>query len=385
MSHYKILSLLPDSNGMWIGTQDGLDFYDGYRWEHWPGKKGRLTEQEVNFLHKDQAGYLWIFHTQRIKERQTVSSIDLLSPARDTTFSVLDATDFSLPFNVEDLQHFFTDADQRLYFFARDQLWRYSLKDQFEVILLPSGFQPAATFTNGAFIGRKQDELVLITANGELLQTLDYPLENKPFSFLGDQEQFWIHQFKGGCVSYQQQIDGTYQSKIVPLPGPTKTFPALLDYNTQRKELWVKNRESSYLLNAQNEVVFHYPRTARRVVHDQHGNYWLGKSQIELVQLQPKRFERLLRNEDGERRNRVRCRGIIEKEGQLYVQTYGGIRRIDLQSFRVDIPTNFDSLGFSFLEDREGHLWLGRSALVQLDSTETKVEKLFATKKRRIW
>ena len=53
LSNYRVLSFLPDENGMWIGTQDGLNFFDGYNWQYWTQDEGQLSNQAVSFIHKD--------------------------------------------------------------------------------------------------------------------------------------------------------------------------------------------------------------------------------------------------------------------------------------------------------------------------------------------
>ncbi|MEM6770848.1 MAG: two-component regulator propeller domain-containing protein, partial [Bacteroidota bacterium] len=380
------MSLLPDADGMWIGTEDGLNFFDGYHWQHWPRYNGELTERQISFLQKDQAGFLWIFHAQDFKDRSTISSIDLLSPERDSVFSAQMNCFFTLPFSPTEIQHFFTDQDNTLHFFANDQLWNYTQLGQFQDITLPEGFQPHAVLTDGIFIGRLNEKLVLMTAAGEVLETLDYPLQNCSFDFLGDEEHFWIFQLDGPCKMYRRSSQKfTYKSEEVILPELSYAFPALLHYNAKQGEIWIKNGQNVYLLDAENRLKFHYPKAARQIVQDQSGAYWLGKNQIDLLQLGTKKFEHFLWNEAEDGPNRTRCRGIVEKDGQLYVSTYRGVRRINLADKSVHQPVNYDTLGFSFLKDPQEQLWLGRRDVVKLDSTNTKVQAYYQADRTRIW
>ena len=57
-------AILQDSKGfIWIGTQDGLDRYDGYRVEvfkHDPSDPDSLADNFVAGLYEDRRGTLWI-------------------------------------------------------------------------------------------------------------------------------------------------------------------------------------------------------------------------------------------------------------------------------------------------------------------------------------
>ncbi len=58
------LALLQDRQGyLWIGTQDGLNRYDGYtltQFKHDPANPASLSHNSIIALYEDRAGYLWI-------------------------------------------------------------------------------------------------------------------------------------------------------------------------------------------------------------------------------------------------------------------------------------------------------------------------------------
>jgi len=137
LSHYRILSFLAEPDGMWIGTENGLNFYDGYDWQYWAKDAGHFSDANVNFLLKDQLGYLWVFHNKEARDKRNILSIDLLSPDRNSISSILEVFKNNLPFQVDHIQQFFSDAQDRLYFVSDGRLWRYSKQNQFEELNIP--------------------------------------------------------------------------------------------------------------------------------------------------------------------------------------------------------------------------------------------------------
>ena len=64
LSNQAVYSLLQDRQGfIWVGTQSGLDRFDGYRFAHYdrrPGDPNSLADNFINCLHEDRAGAIWV-------------------------------------------------------------------------------------------------------------------------------------------------------------------------------------------------------------------------------------------------------------------------------------------------------------------------------------
>jgi ligand-binding sensor domain-containing protein/signal transduction histidine kinase/DNA-binding response OmpR family regulator len=64
LSQNQILCIYKDSKGfLWIGTQDGLNLYDGYKFKvfrHEPGNKNSLLDYAVNTVCETDTGIFWI-------------------------------------------------------------------------------------------------------------------------------------------------------------------------------------------------------------------------------------------------------------------------------------------------------------------------------------
>lgn len=64
LSQVTVNTILQDSQGfLWIGTDDGLNRYDGYTftvYKHDPGDPGSLRSNIITALHEDETGDLWV-------------------------------------------------------------------------------------------------------------------------------------------------------------------------------------------------------------------------------------------------------------------------------------------------------------------------------------
>ncbi|MEL6675407.1 MAG: helix-turn-helix domain-containing protein [Bacteroidota bacterium] len=377
LSHYRVLALLSDTDGMWIGTEDGLNFFDGYSWQYWTKDDGQLAENQVNFIFKDQAGFLWVFQTEEVERKSDILSISLISPDRNHTYKVEEKPGTPLPFSVEAVQQFFADKAQRLYFLVAGELWEYSLEHQFRVLPIPEHFEPHCIMPGGTLVGRSQEKLALLPPAGEL-NILDYPLDDNYFQLLGNEDRFWIWQPNHPCQVFQRKSD-QYISWDFHFQQYRNSYFALLHFNPEKEELWINRQDTTYLLDRDGKVLFESLLVPRRIEMDRDGNYWLAKYEIEMLRLQKRLFRRLLHNDqipeplDKDHQ----CRGIYQKDHQLLVCTYGGVRTVDLATGKLGRFSTGNEVFFDLLKDRNGDLWMGYNDLVRLDQETENVSRRY--------
>ena len=95
LSQGTVSAILQDAHGfIWIGTQDGLDRYDGYSFIHYsqqPTPRGSLPRNYIRALAQDRAGTLWIGtdggglatrepNTGQIGARRLLGNVPITSP-----------------------------------------------------------------------------------------------------------------------------------------------------------------------------------------------------------------------------------------------------------------------------------------------------------------
>ncbi len=386
LSHYKVLSFYPEDDGMWVGTEDGLNFYNGYQWKYWTKDEGQLTSKAVNFIQKDQENCLWLFDTKLVNEKNDIVSIHILNPSTDEVLTFDQKFGKRAPFSVSTIQHFFEDEDKRLYFFANKQLWRYSVSNFFEKLTLPTGFEPFCIFSNGSYAGKMDGKLVLVTSSGEVSFDSDFPLIDSYFELKGDYQKFWVWQHTdAGCRSFEKQSDESYKTETFPLQANKTQRHFLTYFDKNRNHLWVTKGKELYLFDLEGNLILKHDIEPRVISVNQEGIVWIGKDQVTLLRLEKNRFKNYLHQNSEQ--PMYQCRGIIEKNGKLFVNTYRGPKIIDLKDGKM--ISHRDDLGrkFAFLKDHNQHLWLAYRNLIKLDESNSKIENSYIDQEDlpRIW
>jgi ligand-binding sensor domain-containing protein/DNA-binding CsgD family transcriptional regulator len=61
LSHNTVYCILQDKHGyIWIGTQNGLNKYDGYSFEVYPSNESEFIGKKISALHEDRQGGFWV-------------------------------------------------------------------------------------------------------------------------------------------------------------------------------------------------------------------------------------------------------------------------------------------------------------------------------------
>ncbi len=400
LTHYRVLALYPDEEGMWVGTEDGLNFYDGYNWQYWTKDQGQLSNKAINFIQRDPDGALWLFNTSRIESKTNVLSIDILSADGKQIRPIQKAFGPLLPFSVDSIKNFFEAPDHQIYIYAADTLWCYSSKDHFKSIDLPSGFIPHTIFSNGTIAGRLNQKLILLAADGQITTT-DYPLSGFRSQIVGDYDKFLVWQFGRHCQIIEPQDGQTHcPGTLFPIQQEKNENFSFLLFDKERQCIGLNKDAEFILCNLEGQRLFSSPIVARRACFDPKDNLWLGKFELLVLHLQKKKFKRYLYQPRFPASNSeivYQCRGILEKDQKLYVNTYLGTQVIDLKS---NIQTNISSgisRNYAFLLDHQDRVWMGYRQLSRLDPSHLQIEvsyewsndqrtwSLFEDSKHRIW
>lgn len=76
LAHRSVRCLIQDRKGfIWVGTEEGIDRFDGYRFEHYIKAKNGLTQDFVSDIFEDPDGLLWLFY-----KGVSIGQIDIFDP-----------------------------------------------------------------------------------------------------------------------------------------------------------------------------------------------------------------------------------------------------------------------------------------------------------------
>lgn len=167
LSHRRVESVFQDSRGfIWIGTANGLNRFDGHRFQTFTKKEG-LTGNEIAFLFEDAEGWLWVSTDPSANDNQALAFINVKTTE---VLSLKERFDHDFPFEPQKFISALATADGTIYLTGGNELYQY--KDQQFTLL--------KTFNNG----------FVLNGFNELTQTL--------LGFKGGpQNTFELIEFKG--------------------------------------------------------------------------------------------------------------------------------------------------------------------------------------------
>ena len=133
LSHTDVQSIHQDRDGfIWIGTNYGLNRFDGYRFKWFTQEKHGLQSNAVNHILEDDKGWLWLINTGFQTSRE-VRTIDIFNPITEQLFSFEKKFGKKLPFAPSDINSFCASDEGRLAFVTKQKkLWVYSSADGFK-------------------------------------------------------------------------------------------------------------------------------------------------------------------------------------------------------------------------------------------------------------
>ena len=289
----------------------------------------------------------------------------------------------------EEVEHFFADTQDTLYFYARAQLWKRATSQSFVPVSLPLGFVPFAIFADGSFAGNWAGRLAVLSAQGQVLYQSDYALNQRSYRLIGTDQQFLFWQRGSSCEAFRRKADGSYENTPFPLQPREDQSDFLLHYDTHRGHIWVsKLKQGLFLFDTNYQLLFQHRLRTRTACVDQVGNLWAGKFELSVLQLRESKFQRMLYTKDLEKDRPYQCRGILEQEGQLWVNTYRGLQILDTVRQQVKHPLRDLRPNFALLRGKTQQFWLAYEKLHEYVNGNLRSYPLPPTgteKRQRVW
>lgn len=88
MPHHVVRAILQDRRGfIWVGTDQGLSRFDGYRFDSWNKLDNGLQFNKVDDIFEDPDGLLWLFYYRETDNRDDLVGIDIFNSSTGISVS----------------------------------------------------------------------------------------------------------------------------------------------------------------------------------------------------------------------------------------------------------------------------------------------------------
>lgn len=388
LSHRQVNDIVQDDQGfLWIGTEAGLDRYDGYSFKHWDHRYG-LSPGPVSMICLDHEGWLWVTHQG---SEGTLMGLDLVEvrTGRVSTLAERFNTDLDPKVLMGDL---IVDHDGSVIALGRTgdlHRFRNGAVEKSQVQWPEGGAEPQPLLIDitrdghiWALLGKAT--IVELTSEGKVLRVRDLRTPNTPRVFrtrpsrAGDSPYFIRSNTHG--VGEMWRIDEQEGPVFI---GPL--HDELFDNYGRCMRLDLPDGthvEHSLVLDAEGRVLFDigavWPHIRYRVLCgavDRSGKAWIGGDfGLYQMEITTDRFQRWLFDEAIPLGHGKRCRGMTEWNGRLFVNTelegYFGLSLVDGRVLSHDRP---GATGFVLTRDNTAGRWIdGQDALHHLDASGTE-------------
>ena len=171
----RVNSIVQDDEGfIWIGTNEGLNRYDGYEFQHFTQENFGLSSNRIEVLRKDDQGNIWIDYLQdeykklpiqvlNIKKRTVVSMEGYLGKFFQTEFedlAIMKSKPWETPFFI------YKDKNKQEHF-------HQYISDK-GIVQLPKGFECYTPDGKGYWISNRSTA-ILKDNNGKTIERLSVP------------------------------------------------------------------------------------------------------------------------------------------------------------------------------------------------------------------
>ena len=373
LSSNEVYAIHKDSRGfVWIGTQYGLNRFDGkefkvYTQKTLPGLKSNIVDK----IMEDEEGNLWLIKTKdRFEADYQSLNISLLNIHTQKLFSFEDYFSEASPFKLANISFIQQLSDQSIFFFDNHskKIYRYHTK---------SGFQEFNISVSLDYIGsmlQQQNGNYLIGA----ISTNDGP-SNYSTLKVDKNGQFLAKHADDICwrVKYNQQ---QYQYKtwahmnllafdhLTPDLKPNQACLGTVrdsiyqtEFNPYQQLFWIKRLGSIDVITPKGKIIYQQKEIKENlgeipILFDKERTWLSNKNDgLLAIDLQPNHFETLQFFEDPLGNS---MRGVMKDDsGTLWFSTIHGMGKMDTAKNITILKKegNFTR----FLKDRKGNIWYG--------------------------
>jgi len=398
LSSDRILSIHKDVRGfMWIGTEEGLNRFDGQEFKVYSKKTHpKMTINAIHRIVEDEEGWLWLLKANEPYEYAFESTEIVLLNIFTNEFSSLEERfGTSLPFESKHITFIKQLSDQSILLWSGEDQKGFFYREA-------SGFHSFSTtkeiqFINDAIL-QKDGNILLETAGVQSPPAKLFKID-KDGNLISKRKADLLVDIKGENKSQRIKFEGSYyltggfnsaaynlfdQNLSSQNLSQTKDTE-LIDqsvWNEEQQLLWIKTSQKIRAVNKDKTIVFESKEQLDfsdiPILFD--GNItWLSNKREGLVaiKLEPNYFQ-IHRFFEKDIDNSTR--GIFaDEDGLLLTSTIKGVRQRKSNGIIAKFPLSEEDFFTSFLKDMEGNFWGIEFLRLVRYNPETKEKKVFKT------
>ena len=397
LSSNVVNAIHKDSRGfMWIGTQNGLNRFDGTEFKvYLPENYSGMTISAVHEIFEDANDYLWLLKKNGNYDHEfRYPEINLLNTATEEITTIEAFFGEKLPFKVQDIMLMQSLKDGRLVFYSANTpslLHTYDSSTGFQTIPFPKEIawpKDILLQDDGHYLihGRKDIKYgymkyYKVDTNGHIVAentaslglTLKEKSQNSKIVLGGNNWNFGDHNLD--AYNYYSP-DLSYKQG---LPGVSEQAMGQANWNEEQGLFWFRNRSNIRVAKPDGTVVFSLEEQldAKRIpiLFEGHTTWLSNKREgLTIIELYPNRFSNY-RFFDVDFDNSAR--GIIkDDEGILWVSTIAGMMKFDESTQTIKEQQRSD-VYTRFMKDSKNNFWYYDQSDILKYNLKTKKTEIF--------
>ena len=386
LSHRQVNDILEDKRGfIWIATASGLNRFDGYSFQVF-GREDGLHSDQIEKIFEDAYGLIWVFYPQ------SVGAIDLIDPLSNKVFSFSEKYGDKIPGGFKDkVGKPFLTKDGTLYWARHNGFITFNPKSGYRSVVFQSPqLDTASTFSLnfvsaqmtvwGIVSGQNGYNILEIDTTGVILQNIEN--KNREITFVRSckTSKRAINYYNVNGADTQPEfcilISPDSKTRMIPasdmLPDlayqySSSTFEQLNDQNLIFSDYRIFVNKEKRLLFDFTDIYKGIRRTPNALLIDLSGKIWIGTDfGLLKIDIHKNLFKRLLYQVNATIKG-ISCRGILEKDNQLIVNTEGGIFMGDkttgifnkMPNIPQSVTKEVHNFWYGLTSDKSGNIFSG--------------------------
>ncbi len=405
LSHRQVNDVIEDRQGfIWIATPAGLNRFDGYSFRIW-GTEDGLHSDQISHVFEDAYGFIWAI---------SVNHVDLIDPRSNKVVPFSAQYGNKIPNGFKDkIGKPILTQDSTLYWATRRGFVTFHPRRGFHLTrirdsAIASGAEFTLNFVSsqntvwGVIYKHNSENIVEIEAEGHILQNIENKKGNVTYVLSGRLSNQLTHHYNLTdttllkAVFISIGIDNKIQALTSPPDFDYSYF--LTTYGKLHKDKLLFSDYRIFKVGDKRPL-FDFSnfqsgvnKSARALLIDRSEKIWVGTDfGLLLINMHENRFQRYLFSEDVLKIG-IACRGILEKDNQLIVNTEGAIFILDkttgaFKPYPIVIgygkSVGLSTFWYALSKDKKGNIFAGwNSGILHLDILSSKNTKLiFDTEK----